>query len=150
MDPFNKHSDSEIWEVLEDIHLRPAIENLSDKLNSVVVENGDNFSVGQRQLLCLGRALLRKAKILLMDEATASVDIETDDLIQKTIREKCRDVTVLTIAHRINTILDSDRVMVLDSGRIAEFDTPSNLANDPNTMFYSLLQESRKGGGTLE
>eukprot|EP00026_Physarum_polycephalum_P000614 Phypoly_transcript_00615.p1 GENE.Phypoly_transcript_00615~~Phypoly_transcript_00615.p1 ORF type:complete len:1444 (+),score=207.64 Phypoly_transcript_00615:19-4350(+) len=144
LDPFDNFQDTEIWDVLEGIQLKSAIEKMPNKLDSLVVENGDNFSVGQRQLFCLGRALLRKAKILLMDEATASVDIETDALIQKTIREKCKDVTVLTIAHRINTILDSDRVMVLDKGQVIEFDTPTNLSSNPNSIFYSLLQESRK------
>eukprot|EP00026_Physarum_polycephalum_P000168 Phypoly_transcript_00168.p1 GENE.Phypoly_transcript_00168~~Phypoly_transcript_00168.p1 ORF type:complete len:1453 (+),score=233.55 Phypoly_transcript_00168:484-4359(+) len=144
LDPFNEYPDAELWDAINTVHLRGAIEKLPNRLDSDVVENGENFSVGERQLLCLGRALLRKAKILLMDEATASVDVETDDLIQRTIREKCKDVTVLTIAHRINTILDSDRVMVLDKGHIVEFDTPTVLANDPATIFYSLLQESKK------
>eukprot|EP00026_Physarum_polycephalum_P000551 Phypoly_transcript_00552.p1 GENE.Phypoly_transcript_00552~~Phypoly_transcript_00552.p1 ORF type:complete len:1441 (-),score=206.09 Phypoly_transcript_00552:79-4401(-) len=144
MDPFEHCTDTEIWNVLESVHMKYAIEILPGKLDCLVQENGDNFSVGQRQLLCLGRALLRKAKILLLDEATASVDIETDALIQRTIREKFVENTVLTIAHRINTILDSDRVMVLDHGRVVEFDTPQELSNNPNSIFYSLLQESQK------
>jgi len=144
LDPLNEHEDSEVWEALESIHMHAAISALPNKLESVVVENGDNFSVGERQLLCLGRALLRKAKILLMDEATASVDVETDEIIQQTIKEKCVDATVLTIAHRINTILESDRVMVLDQGQVAEFDTPAKLVADTSSIFYSLLQESRK------
>eukprot|EP00026_Physarum_polycephalum_P000567 Phypoly_transcript_00568.p1 GENE.Phypoly_transcript_00568~~Phypoly_transcript_00568.p1 ORF type:complete len:1446 (+),score=231.52 Phypoly_transcript_00568:83-4339(+) len=144
LDPFNQYHDAEIWDVLESIQMKSVIEKLPEKLESVIVENGDNFSVGQRQLFCLGRALLRKAKILLMDEATASVDVETDFLIQQTIREKCKDVTVLTIAHRINTIMDSDRVMVLDKGKIAEFDAPTTLAHDPKSIFHSLLHESKK------
>jgi ABC-type multidrug transport system fused ATPase/permease subunit len=146
LDPFGEHSDAEVWDTLESIYMKDAIVNLPEKLEAPVVENGDNFSVGQRQLLCLGRALLRKSKILLMDEATASVDMETDELIQKTIREKFKDMTVLTIAHRINTILDASRVMVLERGLIAEFDTPETLANDTSSIFYSLLQESKKTG----
>jgi len=113
-----------------------------------ISENGENLSVGQRQLLCLGRAILRKSKILVMDEATAAVDYETDSLIQKTIRQEFRDRTVLTIAHRINTIIDYDRVMVLDQGYIAEFDTPNNLLANTQSVFYSLVKASNSGGET--
>lgn len=105
---------------------------------------GENLSVGQRQLLCLGRALLKKAKILVMDEATAAVDFETDALIQKTIRTEFKDRTVLTIAHRINTIIDYDRVMVLDAGRVIEFDNPQTLLGDQRSVFYSLAHSHNK------
>ena len=107
-----------------------------------VSENGDNFSIGQKQLLCLGRALLKPTKILVMDEATAAVDIETDALIQKTVRTEFADRTVLTIAHRLNTIIDSDRILVLDLGRISEFDTPQALLDNPESLFYSLAHET--------
>ena len=103
-------------------------------------EGGENFSVGQRQLMCLARALLRSSRLLLLDEATAAVDLETDDVVQATIREQFQQCTVLTIAHRLNTIMDSDRVMVLDRGSIVEFDTPSRLMEDSQTMFHSLAQ----------
>ena len=96
------------------------------------------LSVGQRQLICLVRAILRKTKILILDEATASVDHNTDDHIQKTIRKCFKDCTILTIAHRINTTMDNDRIMVLDKGEIVEFDTPINLLNDTNSRFYNL------------
>jgi ATP-binding cassette subfamily C (CFTR/MRP) protein 1 len=99
--------------------------------------------VGSRQLLCLARAIVRHPKILVLDEATASVDFDTDALIQKAIRQQFKEVTVLTIAHRINTILDSDRVMVLDKGHLVEFDSPSVLLQNPNSFFYGLVHKSK-------
>ena len=105
-------------------------------------EGGDNLSQGQRQLVCLARALLRDTRVLVLDEATAAMDLETDSLIQATVREEFRDTTVITIAHRINTILDCDRVMVLDSGRLKEFDTPSNLLSNSQTMFYDMATKA--------
>lgn len=100
------------------------------------------MSVGQRQLLCLARALLRKTKVLILDEATAAVDIETDELIQKTIRSQFKDCTIMTIAHRLNTIMDSDRIIVLEKGVIAEFDTPQNLLANVNSIFYEMAKNS--------
>jgi len=139
MDPFQEREDSEIWDALQSIHMKDAVENMPNKLDSPVEEFGENLSVGQRQLLCLGRALLRKAKILVMDEATAAVDFETDALIQKTIRSEFTNMTVITIGHRINTIIDYDKVLTLDRGIVAEFDTPSNLLKNKNGLFYSLV-----------
>ena len=107
-----------------------------------VAEGGENLSVGQRQLICLARALLKKTKILVLDEATAAVDLETDDLIQATIRKEFRDSTVLTIAHRLNTILDYDKIMVLDAGEIAEFETPNNLIENDTTIFHSMVKKA--------
>ncbi|CAG2181628.1 unnamed protein product, partial [Oppiella nova] len=101
-----------------------------------------NLSVGQRQLICLARALLRNTKVLILDEATAAVDLETDSLIQTTIRKAFSECTVLTIAHRLHTILDSNRVLVLDEGRIAEFDSPENLLANENSVFYSLAKDA--------
>ncbi len=108
--------------------------------------------MGSRQLLCLARAIVRRPKILVLDEATASVDFDTDALIQKAIRQQFKEVTVLTIAHRINTILDSDRVMVLDKGHLVEFDSPSALLQNPNSFFYGLVHKSKgiKGVTTSE
>ena len=111
-------------------------------LNYEVAEGGSNLSVGQRQLVCLARALLRKTKVLILDEATAAVDLETDDLIQATIREEFSDCTVLTIAHRLNTIMDSSRVMVLDAGKIKEFDTPNVLLNNKKSVFYGMARDA--------
>jgi len=150
LDPFGKYSDRDIWQALADCHLKASVEALPDKLESPVSEFGENFSVGQRQLMCLGRAILCRAKILIMDEATAAVDFETDSLIQKTIREQFKDVTVLTIAHRINTILDYDRILVLDRGRVAEFESPAVLTSDPKSVFYSLLNKSGRKTETSE
>jgi len=126
------------------VHLRRFVEGLEGGMASPVSEGGENLSVGQRQLMCLGRALLKKTKILVMDEATAAVDFETDSLIQKTIREQFAGVTVLTIAHRINTIMDYDKILVLDRGLMVEFDSPENLLKDKNGVFYSLVHESGK------
>ena len=142
LDPFEDYNDAEVWSTLKAIHLFDYVEQQALKLDAPVSEGGGNLSVGQRQLLCLGRALLRKSKVLVMDEATASVDYETDSLIQQTIRTEFAQCTVLTIAHRIHTILNSDRVMVLDFGKIVEFDSPDKLKNDPSSIFYSLLQAS--------
>ena len=99
-------------------------------------------SVGQRQLVCLARALLKKTKIFILDEATAAVDLETDDLIQKTIRSEFSDCTILTIAHRLNTIMDYTRIMVLSQGRIQEFDTPQNLLANTDSAFYSMAKDA--------
>jgi len=131
LDPANIYSDNEIKRCLQLAGLTEQAEDL----DSQVQERGENFSVGQRQLICLARALLRSSKLLLLDEATAAVDLETDDVVQKTIREQFSNCTVLTIAHRLNTIMDSDRVMVLDKGKVMEFDSPSALLKDQNSMF---------------
>ncbi len=138
LDPFDSYSDAQLIEALEQCHMIAYVESAKGGLEAEVAEGGLNLSVGQRQLLCLGRALLRKSKILIMDEATAAIDIDTDALIQKTVRQAFRDVTVLTIAHRINTILDYDRILVLDYGRILQFDTPEELTRDENGIFASL------------
>ena len=109
------------------------------KLDFELTEAGDNISVGQKQLICLARALLNKNKIIIMDEATASIDNRTDQLIQKTIINHFRDCTVITIAHRLETIMDSDRILILENGKIAEFDTPHNLLLNKNNLLYSYL-----------
>ncbi|XP_069836109.1 ATP-binding cassette sub-family C member 2 [Dendropsophus ebraccatus] len=127
LDPFDQYTDEEIWKALELSHLKPYVAGLQEKLFYEVSEGGENLSVGQRQLVCLARALLRKSKILILDEATAAVDLETDNLIQRTIRSEFADCTVLTIAHRLHTIMDSNKVMVLDSGRIIEYNSPEKL-----------------------
>ncbi|XP_076266256.1 multidrug resistance-associated protein 1-like isoform X3 [Rhynchophorus ferrugineus] len=142
LDPFDSHSDEEVWRSLEHAHLKSFVKGLPAGLNHEVTEGGENLSVGQRQLICLARALLRKTKVLILDEATAAVDLETDDLIQRTIRTEFKSCTVLTIAHRLNTIMDSDRVIVLDKGRIVEFDTPSSLLAQSNSIFYGMCKDA--------
>ncbi|XP_011264384.1 multidrug resistance-associated protein 1 isoform X2 [Camponotus floridanus] len=142
LDPFVCYSDDEIWTALEHAHLKSFVKNLPNTLLHEVSEGGENLSVGQRQLICLARALLRKTKVLVLDEATAAVDLETDDLIQTTIRQEFKDCTVLTIAHRLNTILDSDRVIVLDKGLIVEYDSPEKLLRNPSSSFYSMAKDA--------
>eukprot|EP00753_Platysulcus_tardus_P003847 PLAT12496.16.p1 GENE.PLAT12496.16~~PLAT12496.16.p1 ORF type:complete len:1587 (+),score=934.98 PLAT12496.16:2689-7449(+) len=142
LDPLASCDDSALWGALKRAHLFDKVQSMDGGLDAVVAEGGSNFSVGQRQLMCLARALLRRSRILLLDEATSSVDAKTDALVQATIREVFADRTVLTIAHRIETIMDSDTIMVLDGGRIAEMDAPGELLSDPDSLFSSIVQAS--------
>ncbi|KAF2310800.1 hypothetical protein GH714_017368 [Hevea brasiliensis] len=114
----------------------------SHDFHGVVSEAGENFSVGQRQLLSLARALLRRSKILVLDEATAAVDVRTDALIQKTIREEFKSCTMLIIAHRLNTIIDCDRILLLDSGQVLEYDTPEELLSNEDSAFSKMVQST--------
>lgn len=161
LDPFNKFTDDEIWKALELSHLKTHVlkmfkehqdeynsaddktgkEELFDALQVKLSEGGSNLSVGQRQLMCLARALLIPSHILVLDEATAAVDVETDQVLQTTIRSEFKNRTILTIAHRINTILDSDKVIVLDKGEVAEFNTPKELLKNKESLFYSLCKQ---------
>ncbi|XP_062491143.1 multidrug resistance-associated protein 1 isoform X4 [Pezoporus occidentalis] len=141
LDPFDQHSDEDIWRSLELAHLKNFVSSLPAKLNHDCAEGGENLSVGQRQLVCLARALLRKSKILVLDEATAAVDLETDKLIQSTIKSQFEECTVLTIAHRLNTIMDYTRVLVLDRGKVVECGSPEHLLQQKG-IFYSMAKDS--------
>ncbi|XP_075086770.1 ABC transporter C family member 2 isoform X1 [Nicotiana tabacum] len=142
LDPFNEHNDADLWESLERAHLKEVIRRNSLGLDAEVSEAGENFSVGQRQLLSLARALLRRSKILVLDEATAAVDVRTDALIQKTIREEFKSCTMLIIAHRLNTIIDCDRILLLDAGQVLEYDTPEVLLQKEETAFSRMVQST--------
>ncbi|XP_047106247.1 probable multidrug resistance-associated protein lethal(2)03659 [Schistocerca piceifrons] len=138
LDPFSEFDDEKLWDALEEVELKSGIQTLDFQ----VTEGGSNFSVGQRQLLCLARAILRNNRILVLDEATANVDPGTDALIQATIRRKFKDCTVLTIAHRLNTIMDSDKVLVMDAGTMMEYDHPHILLKNPNGFLTKLVEET--------
>ncbi|XP_017043983.2 probable multidrug resistance-associated protein lethal(2)03659 [Drosophila ficusphila] len=143
LDPFEQYPDDKLWEALEEVHLKEEVSELPKGLESMIAEGGANYSVGQRQLVCLARAILRENRILVMDEATANVDPQTDALIQSTIRKKFKDCTVLTIAHRLNTIIDSDKVMVLDAGNLVEFGSPYELLTQSRSrIFYSMVLQT--------
>lgn len=146
LDPFEEFPDEKLWGALDEVKLKDLISEMPAGLNTKISEGGTNFSVGQRQLVCLARAILRENKILLMDEATANVDPQTDALIQKTIRQKFANCTVLTIAHRLNTVMDSDRILVMDAGRCVEFASPHELLTRPSgtKVFYNMLKETGK------
>ncbi|XP_055860701.1 multidrug resistance-associated protein 1-like isoform X2 [Biomphalaria glabrata] len=143
LDPFNEFSDDDIWTALERSHLKVFVSQLPDQLMYPCGEEGQNLSVGQRQLICLTRTLLRKTKILVLDEATAAVDIQTDTLIQNTIRFAFQSSTIIAIAHRLNTILDYDKVMVLDAGIIKEYGTPNELLENTQSIFYSMAADAK-------
>ncbi|XP_023236895.1 multidrug resistance-associated protein 4-like [Centruroides sculpturatus] len=142
IDPFNEYSDEILWKAIEEVQLKEVISTLPGGLDTHLSEGGRNFSVGERQLICLARTIVRKNKILVMDEATSNIDKKTDSCIQKIIREKFKSCTVLTIAHRLHTIIDSDRVLVLDKGKIQEFDMPYKLLKNVNGTFYNLVKNS--------
>ncbi|CAN8259535.1 unnamed protein product [Cochlearia groenlandica] len=141
LDPLEEYTDDQIWEALDKCQLGDEVRKKEQKLDSSVSENGENWSMGQRQLVCLGRVLLKRSKILVLDEATASVDTATDNLIQKTLREHFSDCTVITIAHRISSVIDSDMVLLLSNGIIEEYDSPVRLLEDKSSSFAKLVAE---------
>ncbi|KAJ3221938.1 Multidrug resistance-associated protein 4 [Clydaea vesicula] len=145
LDPFAVYSDEEIWKALDSVELKRAIEALPNKMESSVSEGGSNFSVGERQLICLARAILRNSRLIVMDEATSSIDLHTDSLIQNAIRTEFKHSTVLTIAHRLNTVIDYDKIIVLDYGKLVEFGSPAELlskdSSSSDAWFKKMVEE---------
>ncbi|XP_068901839.1 probable multidrug resistance-associated protein lethal(2)03659 [Tenebrio molitor] len=146
LDLFDEFDDSQLWSALEDVKLKDTLSDLPSGLDTMILEGGENFSVGQKQLFCLVRAMLRNVKIVVMDEATANVDLSSDSIIQATIRRRFRQCTVITIAHRLDTVMDSDKILVLESGRVVEFDTPDALLQNVNGFFYNYVKKSDQFG----
>ena len=142
LDPFDEYPDYILWKAIEEVELKEVVNDLVAGLNSKMSEGGTNLSVGQRQLVCLARAIVRNHKILILDEATANVDPQTDALIQLTIRKKFSNCTVLTIAHRLHTVMDSDKVLVMDAGAAVEFDHPAVLLQNGNGYLYKMVQKT--------
>ncbi|KAA0198364.1 hypothetical protein HAZT_HAZT001131 [Hyalella azteca] len=140
LDPFSEHSDEKIADAAQRSQLQSVIERLNLGLSAPVEAGGSNFSVGERQLICLTRAVLRNSKVLLLDEATASVDPETDQLIQAALQTAFRDATLFTVAHRLNTVAHYDRIMVMEAGQLREFDSPENLLQTPGSLFAKMLE----------
>ncbi|CAI2162126.1 5755_t:CDS:10 [Funneliformis geosporum] len=154
LDVFSIYQDYEILDSLRRVHLLPSDEEVQNdpylidnikvfcNLETPICDGGKNFSQGQRQLLCIARALLKRSKVIIMDEATASIDFSMDEKIQKMIRTEFEDCTVLCIAHRLRTVIDCDRILVIDQGKVVEFDSPYNLIKNTNSLFHKLCQNS--------
>lgn len=141
LDPLSQHSDNQIWEVLEKCQLKETVEEKDDGLDSLVLQDGSNWSMGQRQLFCLGRALLKRSQILVLDEATASIDNATDAILQKTIRTEFAECTVITVAHRIPTVMDCTMVLGISDGLVVEYDEPLKLMQKEGSLFGKLVKE---------
>ncbi|GLJ16645.1 hypothetical protein SUGI_0285690 [Cryptomeria japonica] len=150
LDPLGEYTDIEIWQTLDKCQLGNLMRSREEKMGSRVTENGENWSVGQQQLVCLGRALLKRSRILVLDEATASVDTATDATIQAIIRSEFADCTVITIAHRIHTVIDSDLVLLLSEGTLLEYDSPLKLLKNKNSAFSKLIQEYSTRSGNAD
>lgn len=146
LDPGHAYTDEQLWDSLDHAYMKEYVQSMEGKLDALVTEGGGNLSAGQRQLLCLSRALLTDTRVLVMDEATAAVDVQTDALVQQVIRKQFQDRTILTIAHRLNTVLDASRILVLSYGEVAEFASPKELQSRPGSQFYSLCKQ----GGLLD
>ncbi len=140
IDPVGRSTDDQIWKVLEQCQMKEAVSALKGGLDHMVEEGGANFSVGERQLLCLARSLLRDSAIVMLDEATASMDEDTDEKVQETLFRELCGRTLVTIAHRLDTIASYDKILVLEQGRIKEFDTPDRLLKNKNSAFYSMMR----------
>jgi len=144
LDPFNEKSDEELMDVLHKCLLDDVVKANPDGLNAQVEQLGSNYSLGTQQLICLARAMLNRSKILLLDEATAALDSETNDKVNQVLRTYFADRTIFTIAHRLDTIIDSDRILVMNEGVVVEFDPPDVLLDNPQSIFYELCQNAGK------
>lgn len=142
IDPFDEYSNEQIWNALVQCGMKETVSDMQGGLEGAISEYGENLSAGMRQMLVLGRALLRQCKILLLDEATSQVDFETDQAIQKTLREAFPGCTIITIAHRVNTIMDSDKILVMKDGLIAEFGPPQELLADSSSTFSDIVHHA--------
>ncbi|KFM76471.1 Multidrug resistance-associated protein 1, partial [Stegodyphus mimosarum] len=142
LDPNKEYKDADVWKCLERAHLKDYIISQPQGLEFQIAEGGVNLSLGQRQLVCLARSLLKRTKILVLDEPTAAVDPETDHMIQETIRTEFQDCTVITIAHRLNTVMDYDTIIVMESGKVIEHGSPKDLMKNPNSVFYSMTRDA--------
>ncbi|KAG5204281.1 hypothetical protein JEQ12_002257 [Ovis aries] len=149
LDPYNEYLEEELWNVLEEVQLKEAIKALPSGLNTELAESGFNLSIGQRQLVCLARVVLRKNQILILDKATSNVDPRTDELIHKKIREKFAQCTVLTITHKLSTVIDCERILVLDSGNKVEYDEPYELLQDGDSLLYNMVQQLGEAEATV-
>ena len=150
LDPFGEYSDNEMWGALDKVGMKSTVSAYPEKLESPVTESGGNYSAGERQLLCLARAILNDASIILLDEATSALDGDSDDKVQKALRQFTHKPTVITIAHRVNTISDSDRIMALRDGSVVEFDAPAVLLADPLSELSLAMAENQKKEGVSE
>jgi ABC-type multidrug transport system fused ATPase/permease subunit len=142
LDPFNDHSDEELFDVLRKCLLGPMLESSEEGLNSPVETLGSNFSLGTQQLMCLARAMLNKSRVLLLDEATAALDSDTNAAVGRVLKEHFSDRTIFTIAHRLDTIIESDRILVMNAGVVAEYDPPDVLLENPDSIFYELCMNT--------
>jgi ABC-type multidrug transport system fused ATPase/permease subunit len=142
LDPFKHYTDQQLWNALEAVQLKTKIEKLENKLNIQIAEYGSNFSVGECQLICVARAILKQSQILLIDEATAHVDTKTDELIQQILCEKFKNQTIITIAHRLNTIMDSDKIVVMNDGIIVQYETPTELLTKQNQLLAQINNDN--------
>lgn len=147
LDPFQNFGTKQISEALGDVHMSDAVQALHDGLDTIVAENGANFSVGQRQLLCLARAILRRNRILVLDEPTANVDSRTDTLLQEAVAKSFHDATILAVAHRLDTIIEYSKILVLGNGRVLEYGSPRELVSRRGE-FYSMIQETGEESAT--
>lgn len=141
LDPFQEYKDAQLWNILKAVNLYETFHSTADGLDHIITDDGKNLSSGQKQLICLARAILKKTKILILDEATATIDHKTDELIQKLIKTQFADSTILSVAHRIDTILDYDRILVMDNGSVVDNDTPQNMLQNDKSLLYSTLVE---------